>query len=109
MEILTNDRKYLKELKALYKEAFPKEERKPFTFIEKLRKEGKCIIHTAVEDGKFAGLAIILKDDEYALIDYLAVNPEIRCSGIGSKILDQLKKLYENKCLFLERETVLNN
>lgn len=109
MEFLTNDRKYLKELKALYKEAFPKEERKPFVFIEKLQKEGKCVIHSAVEGGKFAGLAIILQDEEFALLDYLAVNPEIRGSGIGSKMLDELKKIYGDKCLFLERETVLKN
>lgn len=109
MELLTNDKKYLKELKALYMEAFPKEERKTFTFIEQLRKEGKCVIHTAVDNGKFAGLAIILKDEKYALIDYLAVNPEIRGSGTGSKMLDELKQLYGNKCLFLERETVLRN
>lgn len=109
MELLVNDRKYSKELKALYKDAFPKEERKPFFFIEKLKKEGKCVIYTAVENGKFAGFAIILKDENFALIDYLAVNSEIRGLGIGSKILDELKNIYENKCLFLERETVLKN
>lgn len=109
MEILTNDRKYLKELKALYFEAFPKEERKTFTFIEQLQKENKCVVHTAVEDGKFAGLAIILIDEKYALIDYLAVASEMRDCGIGSKILDELKTLYREKCLFLERETVLKS
>ena len=109
MKLIANDRKYLKELKVLYKEAFPKEERKPFTFIEKLRKEDKCIIYTAVEDEKFVGLAIILKDENYALIDYLAVAPSMRCMGIGEKILNELKEIYSNKCLFLERETVLNS
>ena len=109
MELLTNSRKYFKELKSLYVEAFPKEERKPFTFIKQLEQEGKCIIHTAVENDKFIGLAIILTDDKYALIDYLAVNPENRGSGIGTKILNELKKTYKDKRLFLERETVLKD
>ncbi len=109
MEILTNDRKYLKELKALYLEAFPKEERKTFRFIEQLKKEGKCVIHTAVEDEKFAGLAIMLTDEKYALLDYLAVDADMRDLGLGSKILDELKKIYKDKCLFLERETVLKD
>ncbi|MBQ2881842.1 MAG: GNAT family N-acetyltransferase [Clostridia bacterium] len=109
MEILTNSRKYLKELKELYIEAFPKEERKTFTFIEQLKKEGKCIVHTFIENENFVGLAIVLSDEKYALIDYLAVSPKVRSLGIGSKILNELKKRYKGKCLFLERETILKN
>ena len=56
MELLVNDRKYLKELKALYKDAFPKEERKPFFFIEKLKKEGKCVITQPLKTENLQGL-----------------------------------------------------
>lgn len=109
MILLSDNKKYLKELKELYKNAFPKEERKTFFFINKLKKAGKAHIYTAVDNDKFLGFAIILSDDKYALIDYLAVNEKTRGTGIGSEIINELKKIYSNKCLFLERETVLKN
>jgi len=109
MILLKNEGKLSKEVKALYLSAFPKEERKPFVFIEKLRREGKLIIHTAIKNDIVIGFAIMLIDENYALIDYLAVNEDFRGSGIGSEILTELKKIYRNKCLFLERETVIKN
>ena len=109
MELIKNSYKYLNDFKKLYLSAFPKEERKSFAFIEKLRKEGKAVIYTATENTDFAGFAIVLLDEKFALIDYLAVNENLRCSGIGSKILSELKNIYHDKCLFLERETVLKD
>lgn len=106
---LTTKLTHEKELRALYKAAFPKEERKPMTFIHKLRREGKCVIHSATENGKFIGLAIMLTDEKFALLDYLAVDPSLRSMGYGAKILDELREIYADKCLFLERETVLNS
>ena len=93
-------------IKELYLSSFPEEERKSINFIETLRKEDKCTVLAAEEDGKFSGLAIMLTDSKYALIDYLAVDTESRGTGLGSKILDCLKEKYRDKCLFLERETV---
>lgn len=93
-------------IKELYLSSFPEEERKSISFIEKLRKEGKCTVLKAEENGIFAGLAIMLTDEKYALIDYLAVDTKSRGTGLGSKILDCLKEKYGDKCLFLERETV---
>ena len=94
----------LEEVKALYLEAFPPEERKPFSIIEDKVREGSMEILCMEEDGRFLGLAIMILHGDIALLDYLAVSPESRGGGVGTRTLAMLKARYPERTLLLEIE-----
>lgn len=94
-------------LKKLYKEAFPLLERKPFSLLLRLKKQGKAELLAAKNDaGEFCGLMIAAVDGDFVLLDYFAVQPEKRGGGIGSQLLDRLRERYAGKKIFLEIERV---
>lgn len=90
----------------LYRSAFPKAERKPFTLIRRMQREGKTDIWCCESGGKFAGLAITINGPQQILLDYLAVDPKHRGGGIGSGILRELQQIYTDRHIFLEIESV---
>ncbi len=94
------------ELKALYESAFPKNEKKPFSVIEKTRERGNGeIMAFTKDDGEFLGLAITILYRDMVLLDYFAVRQDIRGGGVGTEAFAMLKSRYEDKRFFLEIET----
>ena len=96
-------------LKRLYREAFPREERKPFSVIRRLEREGRSDILAFFDNGKFIGLAITVRRDERVLIDYLAVHRKMRGKGFGSSILRELINKYTPNSIFLEIERITDD
>ncbi|WP_455542384.1 GNAT family N-acetyltransferase [Intestinibacter sp.] len=98
--------KQWEQVKELYFDAFPKEERKP---IEVLRKgiEHRYTKVFVIEDGDrdFAGEVIMMLDRDIAFLDYFAVSPNMRGKGIGSKTLKLLQEKYQNKKFALDIES----
>lgn len=105
MELVTaKTKEQLANMEALYKEAFPKEERKPFALMLKKCEEGSMEMLALEQDGRFLGLAIMILHGEIALLDYLAVSPDARGGGIGTKTLAALKSRYPDRHLLIEIE-----
>lgn len=90
----------------LYRTAFPKEERKPFTTIVNKYRQGIFDVWCICRDGNFSGIATTINHGDLILIDYLAVCPECRSQGIGAAALHLLKDKYVGKDLLLEIESV---
>lgn len=90
----------------LYRQAFPRYERKPFAIIRSMYKKGNSDIWYFSKDGRFAGLVFTVNRNEAVLIDYLAVCPHVRGDGIGSKIIAEMKNFYSPKGIFVEIESV---
>ena len=88
----------------LYMESFPENERKPFQLIEEKVKEGKMEILAIEEEGRLVGLAIAILYQDMVLLDYFAMHQNDRGKGLGGEAIEQLKKRYQNKRLFLEIE-----
>lgn len=89
----------------LYRQAFPREERKPFAIIRKMYKEGRTIVWLArTTDGRFAGMASTIESPNTTLLDYFAIVPKLRSQGYGSAFLQRLLLCYEDKGLFVEIE-----
>ena len=83
---------------------FPADEIKPWEIMEKLCLEGCYDMLAAELNGEMVGYAWQFRPGgEVVLIDYLAVFPEYRGSGIGSGILRALTEYYREK-LILESE-----
>ncbi len=95
---------HLIKIKALYRRAFPLDERKPFSMITKMKKKGKTDIWYFEDGGRFLGLAITINGEREILIDYFAVSEELRGKGYGHKMLSALLEYYLPRGVFLEIE-----
>lgn len=93
----------------LYKKAFPIYERKPFAMIFQTFQKGVCDVWFIEDNNTFIGLAITLNDKDVVLLDYFAIDEQLRGQGYGSKVLQELQKLYNNERLFIEIESTLIN
>lgn len=90
----------------LYNRAFPRSERKPFSMIQKMHKLGKTDVWYFRREGNFAGIIITINGPRHILIDYLAVAEKSRGTGIGTEILQLMRRHYAGKGVFLEIESV---
>ncbi len=89
----------------LYMQAFPPEERKPFSLILAKVEEGHMeILVMEDEENTFLGLAITILYKDRVLLDYLAVSPDKRGQNIGSTTIVALKKRYAGKRMIIEIE-----
>ncbi|MBQ8174710.1 MAG: GNAT family N-acetyltransferase [Clostridia bacterium] len=102
--VIAKTKEQLASVEALYLVAFPPSERKPFSLIQKKVGEGSMEILSMEENGRFLGLAIMILHGDIALLDYLAVAPECRGGGIGTKTLAALRARYPDRHLLLEIE-----
>lgn len=84
-------KEHKKEIKKLYKAAFPFDERFPLPFL-KWKARGSDVDFSAVLDnGKFIGFSYTLESENFLYVYYLAVCEELRSRGYGSKILQAIK------------------
>ena len=93
-------------LRCLYREAFPKYERKPFSVIKKLEMEGRGDVLYLEENGRFLGMATTVRRGDLVLIDYFAVRRKIRGQGFGSRMLREIIDRYTPRGVFLEIERI---
>ena len=94
------------EIYRLYQKAFPGSEKKPFSMIRKMHRLGRTDVWYFQRSGKFAGLIITINGSSHILLDYLAVEEHQRGTGIGSEILQLMRKQYAGRGVFLEIESV---
>ena len=92
----------------LYRSAFPRSERKPFSMIYKMTRAGKTDTWYFTDEGKFVGLAITINGPDCILLDYFAIADNCRNGGYGSKILQTLIAHYSPMTLFGEIENVVD-
>lgn len=90
----------------LYRSAFPDAERKPFTMILSMYRQGRTDVWYFEREGKFAGLATTINGDRLILVDYLAVAEGRRGQGLGSEIMALLEGQYAETGFFGEIERV---
>lgn len=89
----------------LYISAFPASERKPFSIIRKMYRQGKGQVLCIRERGHFCGMITTILSPELILLDYFAVEKQFRGKGLGTTAL----KAYLQECsgtgVFLEIES----
>lgn len=91
-------------IRLLYREAFPRSERKPFAIIRRMYREGRTDVWIAKASGRFAGMAATVNGGDTILLDYFAVTKRLRGQGVGSAFLQALLSQYVGKSLFVEIE-----
>ncbi|MCD7766745.1 MAG: GNAT family N-acetyltransferase [Lachnospiraceae bacterium] len=88
----------------LYQRAFPDNERKPFSLIERKASMGEMEILLIREERKRIGFAVVAYAEHLVLLDYFAIDERWRDQGYGSMALELLEGLYSDRQMFLEIE-----
>ncbi|MCD8104168.1 MAG: GNAT family N-acetyltransferase [Lachnospiraceae bacterium] len=88
----------------LYQDAFPEQERKPFSLIERKAAMGEMEMLLIQEEKKRIGFAIMAYGERLVLLDYFAISPRWRGQGFGAAALELIRELYSDRPLFLEIE-----
>ena len=93
----------------LYRNAFPRSERKPFGIILRMTKEGRADLWTIRHNGRFAGFAATVNAPELILLDYFAVKKSLRGQGVGFAGLRQIEGKYHDRGFFIEIESTFED
>lgn len=85
---------------------FPPDELKPLSHMYKMMDEGVCRAFAFFEGDEMLSYFFLCEQDGFSLVDYLAVNPQKRGQGIGTKTLNKLKEVAADKVILVECEDV---
>ena len=89
----------------LYLRAFPESERKPFSKIVSMVKEGRTDLWIIRKDGRFAGFASTVNSPELVLLDYFAVCKSLRGKGVGTAAMKAILDRYAPRGVLAEIES----
>jgi len=106
---VTKDYDKLDDVKRIYEEAFPINEREQTldSFIQVSELTDNIGIIAAEEDEKVVGFMILSEQEEYVYLFFIAVNSRLRGGGYGSKIMKALLSYCADKTLIFDIETPL--
>lgn len=104
LNILKEGKEYKEQVYALYETAFPKEEQKPISYMEKWAEEGKAELLAVVEEREFIGLVMNMFSSSAAVLDYFAISPEKRNGGYGGKAVRGLVERFQGQKYVFEIE-----
>ena len=85
---------------------FPPDELKPLAHLLRMVEEGLCTYYALFRGGEVLSYFGLCVKDGFALVDYLAVNPEKRGQGIGSETLELLKEAAGDNTILIECEDI---
>ena len=92
MQIVRATRKDLKNVKKLYKTAFPPKERQPFSLLKKgMQKADVWIIRCKEE---FVGFSYVIVNDRNCYLFFFAIEEALRGFGVGGAVLKELQTLF---------------
>ena len=89
----------------LYLRSFPASERKPFSRIVSMMKEGRTDLWIIRKDGRFAGFASTVNSPDLVLLDYFAVCKSLRGQGVGSAAMKGILDRYAPRGVLVEIES----
>lgn len=106
LEDISGDAAALAQIREIYMYAFPEVERKPFELILQKHKENMADILGLKDDGVLCGLLVTMRFEDKLLIDYLAIDRDMRDRGYGSIALRRLREMFPDMRIVLEIETL---
>lgn len=99
-----NARNYKKQIKYLYRTAFPKEERAPLFFLFHKAKQQNNSFYAIVDNGEFVGLVYTIENEKMVYVFFFAIEEAKRGQGYGTKVLSLIKEMYPDRGVTLEIE-----
>ncbi len=96
------------EIKSIYNKYmvkdFPPDELKPLSSMMNMLSRGIYACYGLYDNENLLAYAYLTVLDDFVLVDYLAVISRHRGSGIGTKLLSELKKILREKTVIIECE-----
>ena len=83
---------------------FPKDELKPLAHILAMVEDGTCTFYALRRNEEVLSYFSVCVNGQGLLVDYLAVNEKYRGQGIGTKTLEFLKGVAQNRYIIIECE-----
>lgn len=101
-EKIDENTKNLEEIKQLYMDAFPFEERVPFYIMVSVGNDRGVEFLSIYDDDTWLGFIHTLVGEKLSYIFYFAIDGSLRQSGYGSKIIREYKKRHPKLSLAIE-------
>jgi len=101
-EKIDENTKNLEEIKQLYMDAFPFEERIPFYIMVLVGNDRGVEFLSIYDDDTWLGFIHTLVGEKLSYIFYFAIDGGLRQSGYGSKIIREYKKIHPKLSLAIE-------
>lgn len=95
-----------KKVERLYYDAFPENERCPFSILKSRVKNKRGEFFAIYEENNFIGLIYNIIYLDIVYIYYFAIEESLRHQGYGSNILEDIKEIYKDKRIILMAETL---
>lgn len=92
------------DVKQIYFEAFPKEERMPFPMMVAMSKLWNTDFWSFYDDDTLCGMVYLAHNRKMVFVMFLAVDESLRSKGYGSAILKEIKNRYPNKKIIISIE-----
>lgn len=93
-------------IKKLYMNEFPEYERYPFWLLLYKSKKRTNDFYVIYDDEEYIGLIYLVYYKDIVYVLYLSIDPSHQSKGYGSKVLNHLSQLYQDKRLLLNIEKV---
>ena len=100
-------KEFRKDIYPMYKEIFPKSERRPLINLKRTFKSGYTKIMKIINNSTFIGFAIIevLPDSKYVWLDYFTIFDKYQNKGYGTNVIKLLKEQFKEYIgIFVEIE-----
>ena len=101
-EKIDENTKNLEDIKQLYMDAFPFEERIPFYIMVSVGNDRGVEFLSIYDDDAWLGFIHTLVGEKLSYIFYFAIDGSLRQSGYGSKIIREYKKMHPKLSLAIE-------
>ena len=101
-EKIDENTKNLEDIKQLYMDAFPFDERIPFYIMVSVGNDRGVEFLSIYDDDTWLGFIHTLVGDKLSYIFYFAIDGSLRQSGYGSKIIREYKKMHPKLSLAIE-------
>ena len=110
LKVLTPDHPDIPAVKALFEEAFPENERTMSMDVILASMDKMPIkllgIYSDEAPDDFAGFFLTVEGEKCVYLVYLAIRPEKRSGGIGSKAMNAMREYYAGKTLLFSYESI---
>lgn len=93
-----------KEIKRIYFEAFPRQERMPFFMMVAMSKLWNTQFLSFYDGDEPCGLIYLAHNKKLVFVMFLAVEQRLRSKGYGSSILQHIQSIYPNKKIIISIE-----
>ena len=100
-----NKSKNKKKAEYVYNHTFCRDETVNLWYIKYLMFMKRADFLVAEENGEFRGIVYLLRNDKFVYLFYLIVDKDYRQKGYGSKILNEVNKLYGDRPIVITIES----